>query len=330
MVMKKNFLLLFCILVTQISVSCSQDDYFQQEEEKTDITPTDEEGSDNTLSIEVSLFANNSKGNQSSAAYGDYLFLVPDKRSYIHCYNLKTKKYVCSKNLGAENERTTGNYILYHCNQSSFSADFYDKNDPFPLLYISQRARFDERCFVEVYRLLPVWDDTKSEYVSLDAQLVQTIYFPVQTVSNSLGRINCAIDADNHFMYTYSYSTIEGDTERNQCRISCFNIPDVHQEEVILNDDAILDSYKFNYNATNSQGGCIKDGKLYIGQGYPSAGYIYLNIIDLKQKKLIQRVDLLNQYGVTWEPEGCFFYNGNLMMSTGANIWQLQSDFFNK
>lgn len=326
--MKKSLAILSFILAAQISLSCSADDIIV-EPDKTGTHPSEKEDYPDAISLEVSLYANNSKTNQSSAAYGDYLFLVPDKRSYIHCYNLKKKELVCTKTLGAVNERTTGNYILYHCNQTSFGTDFYDKNDPFPLLYISQRARSDDRCMMEVYRLLPVWDETKAEYVSLDVLLVQTIYFPVQTAANSLGRINCAIDAENHSMYTYSYSTIEGDTERNLCRISCFNIPDIHQEEVILNDDAIIESYKFNYKATNSQGGCIKDGKLYIAQGFKSWG-IYLNIIDLKQKKLIQRVDLLNQYGVTWEPEGCFFYNGNLMMSTGANIWQLQSDFFNK
>lgn len=325
--MKLYLSLLLCILSTQMVMSCSKDDIYPDDNNGEYYTGN---SSNKKPDIAITLFANNSKANQSSAAYGDYLFLIPDKRSHIHCYNLKKKELVCTKTLGAVNERTSGNYILYHCNQTSFGADFYDKNDPFPLLYISQRARSDTRCIVEVYRLLPQWDVTKAEYVSLDAQLVQTIYFPVQAYDNALGRINCAIDADNHFMYTYSYSTLSGAPESRLCRISCFNIPDIHQEDVILNDDAIIDSYKFNYNATNSQGGCIKDGKLYIGQGYPSAGYIYLNIIDLKQKKLIQRVDLLNQYGVTWEPEGCFFYNGNLMMSTGANIWQLQSDFFNK
>ena len=69
------------------------------------------------------------------------------------------------------------------------------------------------------------------------------------------------------------------------------------------------------------QGGSIHNGLLYIGQGYKSAGYIFLNIVDLKKRRLKERIDLLD-HGISWEPEGCFIYDGNLMIASGADIWE--------
>ena len=201
----------------------------------------------------------------------------------------------------------------------TFGVDFFEKDDPFPLLYISQRARSDRRCITEVYRLIPTLSNS-GDYVDLNAELVQTIFFPVETMDNSLGRVNSVIDGSNGLLYTYSYSTISSDPNRGLCRISSFQIPDIREKEVFLNDSSIINSYKLDYIAINSQGAAIKDDVLYILQGYESYG-IHLNVIDLKEKQIISRVDLLAQ-GITWEPEGCFMYNNHLMVSSGKRIWE--------
>lgn len=340
---KKTLLLLLFVLVAQVTVSCSKDDnviednpivIIPEQENNIDNSDNDDDedpngnkedeggisDDDKINLIVVSHFANNGRNHQSAAAYGDYAFFVPDRRSALYCYNLKTKRVICTKIFEAVNERTSGDYILYHCNQMTFGPDFFDEKDPFPLLYISQRARDDRRCILEVYRLKPEWSESESEYSSLDAELVQMIYFPVESKYNALGRVNCVMDSSNRVMYTYSYSTISGDPDRTLCRLSSFAIPDKSQPEVVLNDDAILESHKYDYKATNSQGACIHNDRLFITQGYASFG-IYLNVFDLKKKKLLTRVDLLAN-GITWEPEGCFVYNGNIMVSTGCNIWE--------
>lgn len=61
------------------------------------------------------------------------------------------------------------------------------------------------------------------------------------------------------------------------------------------------------------------NGKLYIGQGYPNANYVYLNVVDLREERLVKRYDLLAK-GVDWEPEGCFQYDGNVMLSYTGGI----------
>lgn len=322
--MRKIVLFFHFFFVIQISLSCTKDD----DDVRMDTSFIIEAGDTLDLSdecaylgpIKVSLFSDSCHSHQSAASYGDYAVFVTDRRSTLYLYNLRKKRIVCKKYMGAIEEKI-GKYILYHSNQMTFGRDFYDSSDPFPLLYISQRAREDNRCIMEVYRLTPKWSEKENEYIQLEAELIQMIYFPVMTQDNSLGRINCAIDASNNIMYAYSYSTIESDPNRGKCRISLFNIPDIHEKEVYLNDEDIIDSYPLNYNGINSQGGCIKDDRLFIAQGYQSAGYIYLNVIDLKKKKLLKRIDLLHN-GFSWEPEGCFIYNNNIMISTGTWIWE--------
>lgn len=327
---EKKFLVLLISFSVSIGVSCSTggslDEEFEHNNSKSENTSKrlnatmDDDSLFQPHNMSYSLYAANGKKHQSAASYGDYAIFVPDRRSSLCLYNLKSRKIVCEKELGAIDE-LIGKHVLYHCNQTTFGVDYYKHDDPFPLLYISQRAREDGKCFVEVYRLLPSRSNASSEYDMLDAELVQTICFPAMTERNALGRVNCVIDAQCGDMYTYSYSTVVGDQKYGQCRISRFAIPNFTKKEVCLNDDAILDTYALDYNAINSQGGCIKDGKLFIGQGYKSAGYVYLNVIDLKLRRLINRIDLLEQ-GITWEPEGCFFNNSNLMISTGKNIWE--------
>ena len=177
---------------------------------------------------------------------------------------------------------------------------------------------------MEVYRLLPQWNESLLEYESLEAELVQMIYFPVLTDNNSLGRCNCVIDSSKERMYTYSYNVANpynsASPDGRLCRISSFKIPDYRKQDVYLEDRDILDSFSANYDATNSQGGVILNGKLFVAQGYASFG-IYLNIFDLEKMKQLSRIDLLAS-GITWEPEGCFVYNDNLMISTGENIWE--------
>lgn len=210
----------------------------------------------------------------------------------------------------------------YHCNQSSFGIEKYEPTDFFPLLYISQRAKSDGRCFIEAYRIFPLYNEDLSEFDSFYLELVQTIYLPKMSRKNSLGNANCVIDTSSQTMYTYSRNNNKSDDNYGQCKISQFAIPDTHKKTVILNDDDIISSFMINASAINMQGGCIQDGILYIGQGYASAGYINFNIIDLEKKELIRCFDL-QEYKISWEPEGCFFYDGSVMLAHSSAICRI-------
>lgn len=262
--------------------------------------------------IDINVYSSLSFSHQSAAAYGDYAFFVTNGRSQVCLYSLAKKDKLYTLSLKGVNGGT------YHCNQSTFGFEKFDELDSFPLLYISQRAKSDGRCFIEAYRIFPLYNEDFSEIESFSIELVQTIFLPPMSYDNSLGNANCVIDAENKVMYTYSRNNDSKDDNYGQCKITQFAVPSVQEETVVLEDDDIVSAFMIDASAVNMQGGCIKDGILYIGQGYSSAGYIYLIIIDLEKKELIRRIDL-QDYKVSWEPEGCFFYDGSVMLAhTGA------------
>ena len=224
--------------------------------------------------------------------------------------------------LGLKGESQT---MIYHCNQSTFGTERYAPDDYFPLLYISQRPRSERRCFTEVFRIIPLFNVDSTALIAFRTELVQEIFFPSMSKENSMGNVNCVIDAKTGWMYTYSRNNHAGDANYEQCKISRFAIPDVHQREVFLEDSDIDHSFMIDVEAVNMQGGCIVNDRLYIGQGYPYVNYVYLNVVDLRKEKLIKRYDLLAR-GVDWEPEGCFYYDGSVMLAHTDAICRIDEE----
>ena len=202
------------------------------------------------------VYSDNSYSHQSSAAYGKYLFLVKDKLATVYMYNLQTKRVVAICNMTAHNETVSASSssVLYHCNQSTFGTFKYDESDPFPLLYISQRAPSSTgRCFVTVFRLLPTMNSAGTEYNILKMEQVQTIYLPKSTFSNAMGNANFTIDPQTGYCYTYSRNNTTSASNYLNCRISKFAPVKLSAEEVYLNDADILDSYEiFELNSTKN------------------------------------------------------------------------------
>lgn len=285
----------------------------------------EEDVDDGKTSFSIERFASNSKYHQSAASYGDYAFLVTDRHTHFYMYNLKTKSLIYDLTYPSGTGKDFLGQTLYHCNQSTFGSQIYEDGDPFPLLYISQHAKADKRYFVEAYRILPVWDDEKGEYTSFEVELVQTIYFPSMTNENALGNINMAIDTETNEMYTYSRNNNSGQDNSGKCMISCFDLPDVHESEVYLNDSDIKSSFYLGCTAVYMQGGCIHDRTLYIAQGAKSVGYIYLNIVDLNSQQLETRLNLLNA-GFTWEPEGCFIFDEDILLGANTYLYKMSNN----
>lgn len=259
--------------------------------------------------ITVSPYADLSINHQSAAVYGDFLFLVMERRQAIRLFDMAQKRTIYTFR---SNSVSSGS--IYHCNQSTFGTQKYDPADFFPLLYISQRSRSENRCFTEVLRIIPLFNADSTALLAFRTELVQEIFFPPMSKNNSMGNANCVIDAQTGSMYTYSRNNAVSDENYGQCKISRFAVPDFHQREVFLEDSDIDSSFMIDATAVNMQGGCIVDGRLYIGQGSPSFKEVYLNVVDLQEERLVKRYDLLAR-GVDWEPEGCFYYDGNVMLS---------------
>lgn len=275
---------------------------------------------DDVLYARFSNYADLDFKHQSAAVYGDYVFFVERCRMSICLYDLSKKAKVCTATF-----KPAGNIKIYHCNQSSFGTEKYDPADPFPLLYVSQRAKSGNRCFVEVLRIHPKYNEDTTAIVSFKFELVQEIYFPQMTKDNSLGNVNCVIDAKKGMMFTYSRNNRSNDDNYLQCKISQFRIPDIKKQQVVLEDSDIESSFMIDTSALNMQGACIVDDLLYIAQGYPSVKSINLYVVNLQQQRLVKRYDLLGS-GVNWEPEGCFYYDGSIMLSHIGGICRLEGE----
>ena len=275
---------------------------------------------DDALYTRFSKYSDLDYKHQSAAVYGDYVFFVERSRMSICLYDLSRKDKVCTMTF-----KPAGNIKIYHCNQCTFGTEKYDPSDPFPLLYVSQRSKSGNRYFVEVLRIHPKYNEDQSAIVSFSVELVQEIYFPSMTRDNSLGNVNCVIDVKKGKMYTYSRNNKSSDGNYLQCKISRFEIPDIKQQQVVLEDSDIELSFMIDISAENMQGACIVNDILYIAQGYPATKYIYLNVVNLFQQRLVKRYDLLGS-GVDWEPEGCFYYDGSIMLSHTDGICRIEGE----
>lgn len=277
------------------------------------------------------LFAENGMLNQSAANYGRYLFLVSDGLESVTLYDLKKKAIISTCRLVGHKERN-GSDIVYHCNQSNFGRDRYESSDFFPLLYVSQRNENDSLgAFLSVLRIVPHYHK-KNEISSITVIPVQKIFFPVMTNNNCMGNPNAVIDVNRGFLYTYSRNNRKADNYLDAV-ISKFYIPRLYDKDnkikkvVVLTDDDILESFSCGFSLLNAQGGFFRKNRLYIVQGYPSKkkelNYVFFRTIDLKKRKLIKTVDMLNN-GFNTEPEGCWYYKGHVMLTNnGKSIYKL-------
>lgn len=267
--------------------------------------------------------AENGIGHQSAANYGKYLFMVQDKLAGITLYDLEQKKPLFHLTLPPHEEPNFSGNLLYHCNNSNFGVEFYDKNDMFPLLYISQRQVPEgKRGLVTVFRILPHFNQAQ-EIDSFAIEQVQAIYLPGMTSENRLGTPNVTIDKAKKDIVTYSrYNNKK--SEHNQIgRITRMKLPTLRnangeiQKAVYLNDEDISDAFSTEWKMTNAQGGFVHGNLLVIGQGFPTKKHTPINIhvIDLKKHKVVGTTNIYAM-GFKDEPEGVFLYNGKVMISS--------------
>jgi hypothetical protein len=283
------------------------------------------------------LFAENGVVNQSATNWGKYLFIFTDKMASILLYDLEQKNVVYTLKLTPHAE-LNNNISVYHCNQCHFGKEKYDENDFFPLLYVCQRSKNGPSpAFMNVLRVLPQFDGTR-KITSFSIKEVQRIQFPIMTDQNCMGNPCVVIDQKGGFLYTYSRNYNKAASNYNCAVFSKFRIPSLEKRgdstlhQVFLNDSDILDSFLCDFSLVNVQGGFFRKGKIYLVQGYPSGNpdlnYVYFREIDIKKRKQVRFVDMLAD-GFKEEPEGCWYYNKTVMISTyGNNFYSLHGKQF--
>lgn len=270
----------------------------------------------------VDAFATNAVSGQSAAIYDKYLFIVKDGLTQVILYDMEAKAQVYTWITGFSSPGT------WHCNQSSFGNAKYDESDMFPVLYISQRNNAQGRGEIQVYRILPTLTD--GEITSFTMVLVQTIFLPAENETNCLGYPNIAIDTERGYMWAYSRYNTSGVQNYGKAMFTRFAIPALYENNnpvttVTLEDSDIQDSFLDNWKIYDNQGAFIRNGKMYMMRGIPSADHFCeCNVIDLYFERT--RVSMVDLYpnGFTSEPEGCFYYNGTVFFTVnGTNIYRI-------
>ena len=246
---------------------------------------------------------------QSSACYGDYLFIFTNKMASVKMYNLKTKTELATVNLTEKDD-------YHHCNQAFFGTEKYDPDDVFPLVYVSVfNNGTTTPSSMEVYRIVPTMGST--DYSSFTITLVQTVSIPIMTADNKLGNANFVLDEESGYLYTYSR---DNNAAYRVCRITKWPMPTLSQGDITFTDADRLDYWDTDTEAPNMQGATIRNHQLFIFRGGSGVGYTEVHIFDLVRRDRIALLDLLSN-GFTMEPEGVFFW-GNTLCTSNTKVYR--------
>lgn len=234
---------------------------------------------------------------QGGDVYNSYFFQFQDKNAHVYVYDLEKKNLLQTIDMTPVG--------LNHCNNASFSRIFYDSQDEFPLLYVSN-GNISSYNHVQVYRI------TKSDSLfSIDK--VQEFVLPDATKENYLYATDVVIDNYSNYMYV----TSKGETNMIETgRVCKYDIPDPHRENIFaFNETCIIDSF-YMPRLEHHQGALIVGNKMYIVAGVPQWGTPpELVVVDLEKRALSQRIDL-RDYGYNIEPEAIFLYKDTMYISS--------------
>lgn len=225
-----------------------------------------------------------STARQGCACYGDILFTFHHTNDMVEVYNMRTKQRI-------QVITPSGGSSSIHCNCANFSTQFYDSNDPFPLLYISNNG-------CEVWRIT----GTEGNYTMT---LVQTI--------SGLDGIDTYISQDGT-MWTIGWgggATWDTFVQGGYMRFRQFTIPNISQPVVEVNPDSYIKEVRTAWR-NSLQGSFIRGNKLFFLWGQPNNSGI--DVIDLGGGRMMSSISLSGG-GFTKEPEGIFVWENGLYMT---------------
>lgn len=181
-----------------------------------------------------------------------------------------------------------------HGDSASFSDEYYDENDPFPLLYVTSDTT---PCKVYVNRV-----------TTTSSELIKTLLFPLAKAGYYAAH---AYDVGNEIMYIVGYSenNYQSDNDgSNKTLVSVWDMNDLTDN----GDGTFTPEFIRSFTRTFiyvMQGQQFHDGMIWIASGYGNKqSYIYA--ISPVDGRLLHTVDL----NTTTEVEGMSFISPNEMV----------------
>lgn len=192
-----------------------------------------------------------------------------------------------------------------HVNAACFGRETLN-NGKLPVIYISE-YKSPSRCFVECI------NDSSSS-------LIQTIVAKEQGKSQFVQ--SWIVDSKKSILYAIArMPALKGEKNSSKVRIISYHLPHLCDgSEITLAEKDRIDIFSVDF-ASGTQGGVIRGDLMYLPTGLQESARGQFNaeraiqVIDLKKKKLIRKVDLT--YLTTNEPEDMDFYNGKPLLYCG-------------
>ena len=244
---------------------------------------------------------------QDGAIYNDLLFR-PDEFTAIRVYDMKVGEIVGTASIDPiDTVRPYGNSIF-------FGNQFYDADDPFPVLYYTGRGVYSDNTnlpdgTVYAYRIIDNGDNTYT------LNRVQTITFANDVGYSAYGGFGFDEVENKLVGYDYRY----GDPQKNTYYIA--DMPLVSSGDVTISN-AQVEKFDLTTPFFGGPQGCIcHNRKFYILNGASNSGS--LNVVDLNKEKCVSRI-VLSPSGLTGEPQCIEVYNNTLVYGSMSRIFELR------
>ena len=279
---------------------------------------------------------------QGMAVYGDHAFMLYHTG---HCavYNLisRASAPVAKFWLASANQGTPSKEYANHSNQCMFST-IHINGSELPLLYVTtgngvgkDEDGFYWRCAVENILLER---DSSANVTGGGSELVQTYsYIPggeesCGWIAPSWGCPAWFVDSESGGIYIFSarYRTTKEYmhlAEKNNYIVTRFPMTPPEQGGFIrLTAKDILEQFTVPFDIPFTQGGMLRDGKIFYTFGFGDEVYPNgLRIYDLKGQRLLAKMDLSQSVLKDEEIECCSFYGDELFCNTNAQPSKIYS-----
>ena len=218
--MTRTYFLNICIVLLSMVVfpSCESEDVCYD-----NYTNNDNYDYDSIRSIDTIMMLADTPfgGSRQGCAYYDGILLVfHDTNDIVEIYDVDEKKLMSIVDMADGGFR----HNQYHCNNANFGNKKYDKDDQFPLLYVSME-HFNQHKIL-VFRIT-------GNLGYFDFDLVQTIVLPIPSQISQYYP-NCYIDAEKNSMWISGYTNNNYQAfVGNRLKYIRYNLPDIKKGKMV-------------------------------------------------------------------------------------------------
>jgi len=252
------------------------------------------------------------------------IFVLHDGGS-CHVYDFKTKKVISSFDLASKRK---GN----HCNTGNFGVEKV-KGASFPVMYISLGKPGDVDEFVCMVESFTMHNGKFSSKIVQRIKMDQS-QFESKGLKPIWGCPNWVVDKERKHLWAFSaikrtICSVTGPFETNKYVAVKYRLPKLSEgKEVVLTAADVLDEAVMEFDAYATQGGTMKDGKIYyafgFGKKHPESPS-QLRVYDTDKRIIAQRYDLTDD--VPEEPEDVAVYKGKIFLNTNSDkIYMITSE----